>query len=129
MSTVTVCRATAVQVLPTPSESAQVGGNLPPGSQVLSMAGATTGGNHAVSNPGLMLVVTGTAPGVTVSATAQPLCSNDGIHWTGYGAALASGSGPSPVMATASGTGNFLYYSGYVQAISAGATAQLIINA
>ncbi len=125
MSAYLLCDATAAQVLPVPSEAAPIGGNLPQRS--LAVKAADQPGRPP--RAGLQLIVTAASPGETCAAQAQVLCSNDGIHWSGYGDPLVGTSGASPVMATAAGVGDFLYYSAYIQSIAgAGARAKVWIN-
>jgi len=57
----------------------------------------------------------------TVSGSIQIVASNDGVNFANYGSAVTvSGTADdgAPVVATATGSGSFVYYGGYVAAIS-----------
>lgn len=112
-------------------EGGVVGSNLPPGSQLidLSKGGALTPQQQA-GNQAFQAIVVGSAVGVTVSATIQPLASNDGIHWLNYGSAITIASGPSPGQGSVGGSTAFAYYSATLTAISGnGAKATCYMNA
>lgn len=74
------------------------------------------------------LIVTGTAG--NVSATVQPLVSNDGVNWTAYGDPLIAASTYLTAMQNASMEGSWKYFGAYLSAISGtGAAATLSMNA
>lgn len=123
---------TAVQTLPVPVEGVAKGSNLPPQSQIADLSsGGALSNLSPPANQSFQVNVIGASPGVTVSGTVQLLVSNDGIHWMGYGAAIAVASGPSPGMGQlAQANSTFAFYSAYVQAISGtGAKITCLMNA
>lgn len=121
----------AVQTLPPQTGNGPKGSNLPAGSQMadFSGGGSQNPGVSVPSNQAFLLQVTAGSVGVSVSATAQILSSNDGITWTNIGSITASSAG-SPNVQTGSGTVGWAFFSGFVSAISGtGAKAALIMNA
>ncbi len=108
---------TSAQTLPVPSETATPGGNLPSGCQAFNPSFGA-GSPNALPNPTFQVILTDQSQGVTCSCTVQPLGSNDGIHWSGAGAAVTLASGPSPQTGSSSITSQFLYFAAYVQAIT-----------
>jgi hypothetical protein len=67
--------------------------------------------------------------GTTVSATIQPIGSNDGINWVNDGATIAISSGTAPQSAAATVNSVFPYRSAYLTAISGtGAKVSATVN-
>lgn len=65
----------------------------------------------------------------TVSATAQVVGSNDGVHWINY-MQVSAGSGSSPQAGGAAGQTPYAYYGAYLLSISGtSARASLTMNA
>lgn len=122
---------TVVQTLPVPSETAMPGTNLPAGSVSVDLRFAGAGNpTTPATEQSFQAVVLGPSAGAVVSATIQPIVSNDGLHWMPYGAAMVVASGGSPNTKDAVGTVPWAFFSAYVQAISGtGAKARCIMNA
>jgi hypothetical protein len=71
------------------------------------------------------LTVTGSG---AVSATVQPVVSNDGVNWSSYGDPFTA-TGTTKASQIAGGAQNWKFYSAYLTAISGtGAKATLILN-
>lgn len=87
-------------------------GVLPNGSQAVS---PLTDSSSSAQSQSYQVTVTGVG---NVSATYQPVVSNDGINWLNYGSAIAIASGAAPQSASFSASQPWLYYSGYFTAIS-----------
>lgn len=105
------------------------GSNLPPGSQAadFSVTGAGTQMN-APSNVTFHVVVTGTSG--NVSATVQPLVSNDGINWSTSLSAITISAGLPPQNGAATTVQNWAYYSAMITAISGtGVSCSCFLNA
>lgn len=128
MTAYVLCSTNAVSG---PIGTAQVGSkgmNLPAGSNFidLSIGGAL---NPVIppTNQTFQLIVTGSG---NVSATAQPIVSNDGINWTNYGSAISATAAASVSQANGTGSAPWAFYSATITAISGtGAVAKLIMNA
>ncbi len=119
MTTYTLCRVAAPQSAPGTVQGGVPGSNLPPGSQ---MAACGT-----VAQQSFHIVVTGSG---AVSATVQPLASNDGVNWLTYGATISVASGTAPQQAAGNGGATWAYFSAYVTAISGtGAQATCVMSA
>jgi hypothetical protein len=77
---------------------------------------ASPGSFPNAQNQTFQVVVTGTSG--NVSATVQPIVSNDGVNWSNYGSAIATGIGTSPQQGIGPGAQAWQYFSAYVTAIS-----------
>ena len=119
---------TAQQGAPGTTEGGAPGSNLPTGSQAASVGSSGAGALAQVpAAQTFHCIVRGTSG--SVSATVQPLCSNDGINWLNYGAAIAITSGATPQQGSAIGAGCWAYFSAYVTAISGtGANVACLMN-
>lgn len=95
-------------------QSAPANGALPNGSQVIN----PSAGQGAINPQSAVFqcIVAGTSG--NVSATIQPLASNDGINWINYGTSISIASGPTPQQGSNYGTSPWQFYSAYVTAIS-----------
>lgn len=119
---------TAVQNAPgTTQGNLGVPANVPPGSLAAQMFG---GAGSLVAPPAgqaFSLQVDGIG---SVSATAQVWASNDGVNWVTYGSAITASSVSGAGTNTATGTGNFQWYTAQLTAISGTqANATLTMNA
>lgn len=104
------------------------GSNLPAGSQLVTI----TGGSGEIINPNTVqsFHVVATATSGNVSATVQPIVSNDGVNWMSYGSAITISSGASPQQAQAAGGGFWKYMSAYVTALTGtGAVVKCVMAA
>ena len=107
--------ASAVQVAPGTVQGGVPGSNLPTGSQMAMPGGGAGTPTQPPAAQTFHVVVTGSG---SVSATVQPLSSNDGVNWLDYGSAMAVAAGTAPQQTGANGAGVWAYYSAYVTAIS-----------
>ena len=104
------------------------GANLPTGSQLVTI----TGGSGEIINPNTVQsfhVIATTSSG-NVTASVQPIVSNDGVNWINYGSAIAISSGASPQQAQGNGTAFWKYMSAYCSAMTGtGALVKCIMAA
>lgn len=122
---------TAVQALPAAVEGGAKGSNLPVGSLFVDLSAGGAGNAVALAaNVSFHIVVKSNPAGISVSATVQPIASNDGIHWANDGSAISVTAGNAPVQATGTSTAAFAYRSALVTAISGtGASVFCYMNA
>ncbi|MDE2439740.1 MAG: hypothetical protein KGP14_01855 [Betaproteobacteria bacterium] len=95
-------------------QAAPANGALPVGS-----VGVNPAAGQAPINPQTQTfhaVVSGTSG--NVSATIQPVVSNDGVNWLIYGSAIVIAAGATPQQGSGTGSSPWQYYSAYVTAIS-----------
>ena len=120
MSVYTLCNnVSAVQVLPIGTDTGTAPANLPAGS-IASADFAPAGALNTSLPPSdisFQVIVRSTQSGANVSATVQPLASNDGIHWVGFMAAITVATGASPNSGFGSSSVPYRFYSAYVQTI------------
>lgn len=118
---------TAIQAAPTTSQGGTVGSNLPSGSQLAFPNGGAGGPVTPPTNQTFQLVVVGAG---SVSASAQPVVSNDGINWVNYGSAISASSATTVSVGSGTGAAVWAYYAAYLTAISGtGAKATMTMNA
>src|SRR5258708_29119493 len=129
MTTTILCKSSAVQPAPGVSQTGPKGTNLPSGSQMADYSiGGALNPTTPPTNQTFHLIVTGTSG--NVSATAQPIVSNDGINWTNYGTAITASSGASPNQQSTTGAAPWAFFSAYITPIaSTVALAMLVMNA
>jgi hypothetical protein len=102
--------------------------NVPIGSIGVRVDGGGGETVQASNNQSFHVVVVGTSG--NVSATVQPIVSNDGVNWIAYGSPITIASGATPQQGSAINTGFWKYFSAYVTAITgAGATAKCMMAA
>ena len=76
-----------------------------------------------------VLTVSTPQPGVSVSASAQPCGSNDGVNWVTINNPISAASAPNIALIALTTNLQFKYYGAYLTAISgAGATANMTIS-
>lgn len=104
------------------------GFNLPFNSNLVTLTGGAGEMVQASAAQSFQVVVTGTSG--NVSATVQPIVSNDGYNWMPYGSAITVASGATPQQGSANGSGFWRYFSAYLTAITGtGATAKCVMAA
>lgn len=99
-----------------------VGGNQNP---IVSMPTAENGSGAPPSSHAFVLTVTGSG---NVSATAQPVGSNDGINFVAYGSPIVASSLQTVSSQAQAGTTPFEFLGAYVSAIS-GTNASATVTA
>lgn len=118
----------AIQSAPGTVQGGTPGSNLPPGSTFANPGGGAGAPTAPPTNQTLHAVVAGTSG--SVSATVQPVVSNDGINWIAYGSPITIASAATPQQGSAVGTAVWAFYSAYVTAISGtGASVTCTMNA
>ncbi len=128
MTAYVLCSTNAASSPVGTSQAGGKGSNLPPGSNMidLSIGGAL---NPVIppTNQVFQLIVTGSG---NVSATAQPIVSNDGMNWANYGSTISAASAATVSQANGTGAVPWAFYSAIITAISGtGAVAKVIMNA
>lgn len=120
----------ASQNAPGTTQGGPPGSNLPPGSQMAAPAGGAGGPTSPPTNQSFQLTVTASNPGVSCSATAQAIVSNDGVNWMNYGNPIVAAAGASPNLQGQNASGLWAYFSAYLTAITGtGAKATLTMAA
>lgn len=128
---------TAVQPAPGTAAPPQAGQpsspdayNLPSGSKAAFIPGGGAGVLQNQNGQTFQVnVVSATNPGVSVSATVQPIFSNDGVYWTTAGvAAITVASGASPQIGYATQTAAWAFTSAYLTAVSANTKVSCLLN-
>ena len=118
------------QVTPSGQPSSPDAFNLPSGSRAAFIAGGGAGVLQNQNGQTFQVnVVSAINPGVSVSATVQPIFSNEGVNWTTGGvAAITVSAGASPQIGQATNTGVWSFISAYVTAISANTKVSCLLN-
>lgn len=120
MTTYVLCEGvTAVQTI------ANVGGNQ---NQIVQPSGPNANVNSPPTAQGFEVVVTGTSG--NVSATVQPVASEDGVNFFNYGSTIVVSSASSPAVKDGSGSVPHAFFGAFVTAISGtGAKVKTMMSA
>jgi len=115
MSVYTLCQnVLLVQSAPGTVQGGQPGANLPTGSLLVSLPGGAGSVNVPSTAQTIQAIVQGSG---AITATVQPIVSNDGINWIAYGSGIAI-TGTAPQTGSYVGTANWKYYSAYLSAVT-----------